>query len=374
MNRFKGLNAVLWGNSVAFSWMWGLGLFFSVQMTFQFGLAGLLGFAIPNGLGLVLFGWLTQYVADRNESPDSLWHFFMKWSKPFRLIFYLYQVLAITLTVFAILSYLFLPLDLHPDKFYWLFLPLTALIVIAAGCLFGEEFDIKTIKYSHLVQMLLALGCIITLILYLNPFEGWASYTLEVQEEDSGIFPGYMIPISIGLLLGPWLDLQQWQRAIQAHKEGASVRQTFLWGGIQFFLMLLFHGGLTYFVLSTSYDFIPTSGIDELPYAHHIIVEYMNEVISEDSYLIPLAYYFFLGICILTTLDSGYIALRWYLTEQIKHSNNTLFSLVPQQIFTSPIPTFIFAAGFSIFGVAFGLELEKPAAKINVGIGEVKIC
>ena len=43
----RWLNTLLWGNTVALSWMWGLGLFFSVQFTTQFGLPGLLSFAIP---------------------------------------------------------------------------------------------------------------------------------------------------------------------------------------------------------------------------------------------------------------------------------------------------------------------------------------
>ena len=51
--NLRSINALLWGNSVALAWMWGLGLFFSVQMTFMFGLQGLLLFAIPNALALV---------------------------------------------------------------------------------------------------------------------------------------------------------------------------------------------------------------------------------------------------------------------------------------------------------------------------------
>jgi acyl-CoA thioesterase FadM len=358
MNRLKGLNAALWGNSIALSWMWGLGLFFSVQITFQFGLAGLLGFAIPNALGLVLFGFLTQIVANRNESGDSLRHFFMRWSKPFRLVFFLYQLLAITLTVFAVLHYLFLPLEFHPDRFYWLFLPLTAVIVIAAGCLFGEEFELSKIKYGHLIQAAIGLTAILIILFGLRPFEGVAPLDFAIAEEDLGIYVGYLIPICIGFLVGPWLDLQQWQRAIQIHKEGASVRKAYLFGAAQFFLMLLFHGGLTYWVIQGGFSFEPAASIDNLPYAHHLVVEYMKNVVSEYSYWIPLAYYFFIGVCVLTTLDSGYIALRWFLTEQIKRSNNTLFSVVPQQIFTSPIPSFLFAAVFSVFGVAMGLELE----------------
>lgn len=358
MNRFKGLNAALWGNSIALSWTWGLGLFFSVQITFQFGLAGLLGFAIPNALGLFLFGVLTQKVADRDESRDSLWHFFMRWSKPFRLIFFLYQVLAITLTVFAVVHYLFLPLEIHPDRFYWIFLPLSALIVISAGCLFGEEFDLNKIKYGHLIQGAIGLVAVLIILIGLKPFFWNEPVSIAVPEEDFEIYIGYLIPICIGFLVGPWLDLQQWQRAIQIHKEGASVRKAYFFGAAQFFLILLFHGGLAYWVIESGHPFEPTASIDDLPYGHYLVVDYMRTVVSEVSYWIPLAYYFFLGICILTTLDSGYIALRWFLTEQIKRSNNTLFSIIPQQIFISPIPTFLFAAAFSVFAVAMGLQLE----------------
>ena len=83
--------------------MWGLGLFFSVQISFMFGMQGLLMFAIPNALGLMLFGWLTQIVAKRHSGGhESLALFFDKFAKPFRLIFYIYQIIALSLTVFAL--------------------------------------------------------------------------------------------------------------------------------------------------------------------------------------------------------------------------------------------------------------------------------
>ena len=46
-SRFHVLNVLLWGNTVALSWVWGLGLFFSVQFTVEFGLTGLLTVPIP---------------------------------------------------------------------------------------------------------------------------------------------------------------------------------------------------------------------------------------------------------------------------------------------------------------------------------------
>ncbi len=41
---------------------------------------------------------------------------------------------------------------------------------------------------------------------------------------------GYAIPICIGFLVGPWLDLQQWQRAIQMHRERISIAAAY-WAG-----------------------------------------------------------------------------------------------------------------------------------------------
>ena len=171
MNR-RPINALLWGNSVALAWMWGLGLFFSVQITFMFGLQGLLLFAIPNALGLVLFGFLTQIVAKRHAGgPDSLARFFDKFSKPFRLILYIYQVVAITLTVFALSKYLFKAIDipLLTDQMKPLYLIMVVFVVLAAGCLFGEEFGIRRIKFGHLAMGLGLWICVGVIFWSLNP-------------------------------------------------------------------------------------------------------------------------------------------------------------------------------------------------------------
>ena len=76
MKHIRPFNSFFWGNSVALSWLWGLGLFFSVQMTFLFGLTGLLVFAALNATGLFLFGFLTQKIAWRDSGEESLERFF----------------------------------------------------------------------------------------------------------------------------------------------------------------------------------------------------------------------------------------------------------------------------------------------------------
>jgi acyl-CoA thioesterase FadM len=341
--------------------MWGLGLFFSVQMTFMFGLQGLLMFAIPNALGLMLFGVLTQRVANsHNGGQESLAIFFDKFAKPFRLIFYLYQIVAISLTVFALVNYLFVPLQLVTGNLFGLYLMLLVFVILAAGCLLGEEFGIQKIKLSHALFGGLLLACVGAILFGLDP-------RLPAQFQWSAPFPhewtgpsffGFAIPLVIGLLVGPWLDLQHWQRAIQIHREKSSIRASYFFGGSFFFLMLLFHGCLAYWVM-TKEGRPPgsTLGLDDFKYAHDLVTRYFSTNFVSGSYM-PLAYFSFLVICAITTLDSGYIALKWFLGKNVEKSENMLVSLIPKQILGSPIPTFLLVGIVTLIGLVAKLELE----------------
>jgi len=369
--NFRWLNALVWGNSVALSWMWGLGLFFSVQMTFMFGLQGLLVFAIPNALGLMLFGFLTHIVAKRHSGgQESLAIFFEKFSKPFRLIFYLYQILALALTVFALTQYLFGTLHLVQGPLYGLYLGLVVFVVLAAGCLFGEEFGIQKIKLGHAMFGILLLVCV-GVVLYTMNHLGWGDLKwapqLPTQADgqpagDGPSLMGYTIPLLVGLLVGPWLDLQHWQRAIQIHRENTSVRLSYFFGGSIFFLMLLFHGTLAAWVLSKTGGLNlldgAHKGLDTFSYAHQLAVEYINGLDVQSKGLLPLAYFSFLVICALTTLDSGYIALKWFFENTLGKSQHMLMAMVPKKLVESPIPSFFLVGIIALIGLTAHLQLE----------------
>jgi acyl-CoA thioesterase FadM len=359
--NLRWLNAILWGNSVALSWMWGLGLFFSVQMTFMFGLQGLLMFAIPNALGLMLFGFLTQIVAKRHSGgQESLALFFDKFSKPFRLILYLYQIVALSLTVFALVKYLFVPLDLATMPLMAIYLCLIVFVILAAGCLFGEEFGIAKIKLSHGMLGGLLVICVVTILFHLKPLSPEPfQWTSPFQNEWRGVrFFGYAIPLVIGLLVGPWLDLQHWQRAIQIHREKTSIRASYFFGGSFFFLMLLFHGCLAMWVMKIDpTHIVPIQGLDGFNYAHEMITYYFQRNPGAAG-MARMAYFGFLCICALTTLDSGYIALKWFLEKNLGKSENMLVALVPKQILGSPVPTFLVVGLITLIGIFGKLQLE----------------
>jgi len=361
--NFRWINALLWGNSVALAWMWGLGLFFSVQMTFMFGLQGLFLFAVPNALGLMLFGFLTQIVAKRHSGgQESLAIFFEKFSKPFRLIFYLYQVVALTLTVFALTKYLFAPLHLVSGPgLTALYLCMVVFVVLAAGCLFGEEFGIQRIKIGHAGLGGLLVVCVVVILAHLKPlFPEMISAGPALQDGWKGPnLLGYSIPLLVGLLVGPWLDLQHWQRAIQIHRENTSIRTSYLFGGSIFFLMLIFHGCLAAWVMSKGgVELYGQNGLDGFRYAHELVVQYIDGLDEKSKGLLPAAYYSFLGICALTTLDSGYVALKWFLGANLGKSQNILIGMLPQRLLESPIPTFLLIAVITVGGLAAKLELE----------------
>jgi acyl-CoA thioesterase FadM len=356
LKPYRWFNTLLWGNTVSLSWMWGLGLFFSVQFTSQFGLVGLLSFAIPNCLGLIFFGLVTHHLARRQDGgSESLGRFFTSWSRPFRLIFFLYQLLAITLTVFALIRYGWMPLGLEPQI---LFLPLILLVILAAGILFGEEFNIRRIKWSHGVIFLIIAGAIVILLTAPSRISPTLpSIAVEKLPTDDWNYWGYIIPIIIGFLLGPWLDLQQWQRAIQMHRERVSVAAAYIVGALEFFLLLLFHGFLALWALGAGAGKYLHAGLGGHVYGHDSVMRFLFEKAAEHPWIFG-AYCVFLCACVLTTLDSGYVALRWFLQSNVRTSVNAIFALIPTSLVTSPIPIFIFCGAVALVGAAVGLELE----------------
>jgi acyl-CoA thioesterase FadM len=346
----RPIGAVLWGISVALSWMWGLGLFFSVQFTTQFGLFGLLTFAIPNFLGLLIFGLVTHHLARRQSGSESLAQFFASWSRPFRLVFFLYQLLAITLTIFAFIRYAWQPLGFTPELLY---LPLTMFVILAAAILFGEEFDIKRIKYSHGV-MFLILAAAVTILIGHAAQKGTGPLSFPKLPTNDWNYWGYAVPIIIGFLVGPWLDLQQWQRAIQMHRERVSIAAGYIIGSSLFLALILFHGLMALWALNWGAAEFVRVGIT----GHNYGQEILAKILPAASPWTFAAYAVFICVCVLTTLDSGYIALKWFLTSNASTSNHPIFSLVPTKLLTSPIPAYLLAGIVALVGVMLKFELE----------------
>lgn len=344
----------LWGNTIALSWVWGLGLFFSVQFTVDFGLKGLLSFVAINCCGLFLFGAIVQQIGQRRGGSESLANFFNQWSRPFRLAFFLYQLMAVILTIFAFVRYAWEPLGFRPNLIY---LPLITLVILAASILFGEEFNIRRIKYSHgaLFLIIAAAAGVIFSHLGTSYFHG-LSLPGRMPTDNLNYY-GYLIPIFIGFLLGPWLDLQQWQRAIQIRRENLSTMASYAVGATIFGIILLFHGCLVLWALSGGANRLIHVGIAGYTFSEDLLSKVFAEGMTKTPWMFG-AYLTFLSVCALTTLDGAYIALRWFLKSNVNRSTHPIFSLIPSWFLTSPIIPFLLCGLIAVISAAVSLELE----------------
>lgn len=350
----KSLKSSLWGVSIALSWTWGLGLFFCVQMALQFGLSGLLLFAIPNAIGLFLFGFVTQRVARNDDRAKDFERHFFSASWSLRFIFLLYQFVAIALTFFAIFRYLLIPLGVRIE--------LAVMLVFGAALILGEHFPINKIKFTHLVMFGL-------ILLSMVGITGGFAYYLKANELVWELAPGqtsiiswsylgFFVPILCGFLVGPWLDLQQWQRAIQIHREKGSIRQSYLFGSMIFFCILVFHGVFALSVMSVGGDALVAPAVDGLFHAKEAVVQFVFLQDFGAGWVLKTCYFTFLALCILTTLDSGYVSLKWQLKELTRKSDHIIFSLVGEKLIGSPIMIMLPAVVVAVVGTLLHWELE----------------
>ena len=67
-SRLMNFRSLVWAPTISLSWLWGLGFFYSIHVTLTYGWLGFLGFALPNALGLALFGW----IVGRAKSPPDM--------------------------------------------------------------------------------------------------------------------------------------------------------------------------------------------------------------------------------------------------------------------------------------------------------------
>lgn len=331
--------------------MWGLGLFYSVQFTIERGWgATLLWFALPNALGLFLFGAATQRIAARENAPESLARFFAQWSRQFRFALVTYQFIALALTLFVIVRYIVLPLAPEPSL---LWVALVMVMVLAVTCWLGEEFEIGRIKKSHAVMGVVILLAMVWIGMEMGktPFQRVPESLMPMQSWGDFAF---LAPLFVGLLVGPWLDLQQWQRAIQMQREGVSIRNSYALGALLFFGLLAFHAAFAWWALGQGANDLLRPGVGNYLYGHEIGVVIAA---SSPSFLL-VAYLIFLGLCLITTLDSGYVATRWFLRDMIAEWKSPIMAMLPAKAMSSPIPWLVLAAVVAVACANLSLELE----------------
>jgi len=329
--------SLIWSPTIALSWLWGLGFFYAIHITFIYGLPGFLAFALPNAIGLGLFGWGVDRFGSRFTLDVDFGHLSARYSG----ILLAYQVMALAITLYAFAAGYLQPL------LGSLAIPVMLLVGLLA-CAAGHVLRIQDFKALHGAMLALGVAAALSALRLMPVFEPH-----HVPTASGSRFYGLIMPLLVGFLLGPWLDLQQWQRALRIRQEGNSIAYAYAGGGALFFCLIginaLFAADMPINAANVLHP-----GIDAVVEAQTVLAATMATIGPAAT---PAAWLFgiWAAIAVASTLDSAYVAIRWHLVRVSTGSNNVIFAVLPKTLVQTPL--WVLAAAFGIAIIAYDVNL-----------------
>ncbi|WP_061977672.1 thioesterase family protein [Aureimonas sp. AU20] len=339
--------SVGWVPTVALSWLWGLGFFYSLHMARSYGWTGFLAFALPNALGLFLFGWV---LGRRGRDPAAL---FSRLQGPFAGLFLLAQVAAVGISLHAFVSYL-APLGGTAG------MALLAGLTLLVACATGQAFSLRVLRWAHAVYLPLGIGAALYALFALR---GALPPLPEAVLGWDGRFFGLVVPSLVGFLLGPWTDVQQWQRVVEIHRSGGSPTLSYGLGSIMFLGLIGLNAAL-----AMAAGIVPPLAFFDGSFGEQAAVA--TALAGAPNTLAAVAFVVWATIALLSTADSSYCALRWLLTSVTARSKSPLLAIVPAALVASPLWVLGAAVGLAALGVQSDLPmiyLMAPFATLFAG-------
>ncbi|MCP4214135.1 MAG: hypothetical protein GY765_05740 [bacterium] len=227
--------------SIAATWIWAPALFIAAQKAYTHGLAGLFWFTVPNILCLIIFAYFAKII--RNKLPEgfTLSQYIKKRHSTRVQILYLIELCGLATCSFAVqlLAGGAVINSLTGIPFFWVTVVL-ACMALSYSLLSG----LKASVVSDWAQMGVILLTGVTLVPWLiSRVGGWDTVIAGLGGKDGRfsslvsaggleVFLSFGIPVSIGLLAGPFGDQSFYQRAFAIKKN--SVKQAFLWSALIF--------------------------------------------------------------------------------------------------------------------------------------------
>ncbi|SNY90744.1 Acyl-CoA thioesterase FadM [Cohaesibacter sp. ES.047] len=329
---------LFWSGSSAIAWLWGLGMFFSLHFTASYGVAGLLAFAIPNACGLAAFGFILSRRKDKTKLRALAERVTSRYFGPFML----YQFLAVSLTLFALARYLFVPLDVPAPM-------LLMVCVLLAAMTLADRMSLAGLVRLHAGYLLVMVLAYILLQSFM-PWSGEMTSGLAVKD---GVFWAYLPPVALGLLFGPWLDLQQWQRAAAMEERGLSLSKGYGLAGLVFFILLLANGAL---VLGIQPELARGLAPGVIGSDLGGLVAQSVHGLGDPVVIAALIVWCLVGL--FATLDSSRLALNWLVERVAAEKLGPLAAFLPIGLIKSSTPLFVLAAGLAATGLIAGVDLQ----------------
>jgi YbgC/YbaW family acyl-CoA thioester hydrolase len=340
-----------WSPTVAMSWLWGLGFFYSLHVTLTHGLVGFLAFALPNALGLYLFG----HVLGRHRDPGALFDAVSARYGGFMLA---YQVAAVAITLFGFGAFLAVPLLGEAAA-------VPAMVVLAlASCAVGHVLRPAALASLHAGYALVGVGAALAACAGLAM--GTPPSAMPGLDSVDARLVGLALPSLAGFLLGPWLDVQQWQRAVEVRRAGGDPRVAYAGGALLFLALLCVNAAIAI-----------ASGPATGRAAVDGIVGFEGSVAQAAMEAGPYVAAAFAVWCILamsSTVDSFQSATRWFLTGVSTRSANPLMAFVPKGLMASPLPVAAAALAAAAWAVSSDLALIHLMAPFATVFAAASAC
>lgn len=342
--------------TISLSWLWGLGFFYSVHVTLTYGWLAFVAFLIPNALGLFLFGFV---LGAPGRDPVKI---FAQVQGRFTGMFLLYQLVAVAITLLGFTTCFWMPLFGQGGAF-------GAALFLAFACAIGHASSLASLKRVHALLLVVGVGAAFVLLFGLATYGQAAEVPLAALD---GRFFGLVLPCLVGFLLGPWLDIQHWQRVIEIHRAGQSVRQAYGAGALLFAVLLVLNAAIAAFAGPA----VPKIAVDGVPGYYGAVSE---AIVRTGGHALPLAIAFLLWAVWATgsMIESAYCASRWFLTTITNRSVNPLLALVPSGMVTTPLWLIALAAGLAGLAASSGLTLfylMMPFATLFVAASACLLC
>jgi YbgC/YbaW family acyl-CoA thioester hydrolase len=347
-----GLNAnrsVTWSPTIALSWLWGLGFFYAIHVTLAYGWLGFLSFAVTNAAGLFLFGW---FLGSPNRDPAQI---LKNAGGAYVVLFLLCQLFAVAITIFGLVAYLWLPIIGSN--------PLIGVgVVVLGACAVGQSASLRVIRGLHAVYLVVGVIAAFVALRGLLATSGAAAEPVPIAAFDSRFY-GLVLPTVVGFLLGPWTDIQQWQRAIEIRRDGGSVRWAYGVGALIFFGLLAINACLAA-AAGRIGSVVTADGLPGFQATVAIAIE------RSGLHGAIIAYVCWAVIAAVSSIASAYYATRWFMVSLAANSVSPLLAFIPASFVSSPLWIIVIAialAGAAIAGNLSQMNLMAPFATLLAG-------
>lgn len=343
------VRSLAWSPTVALSWLWGLGFFYSIHVALTYGWLGFLAFAAPNAIGLFLFGYV---LGSPLLNPEKI---FASLQSSYVGLLLMCQLCAVAITLFGFAAYLWVPLFGSTSL-----VSVTLLVLVA--CAVGHASSLWVLRTIHMVYLCVGVAAALATLGSL-----WSTQSvppLPIANFDSRFY-GLALPTLAGFLLGPWLDVQQWHRVVEIRRRGESPRIAY-GAGATLFAALLTINALLAAAAGAGGVAISADGVAGGQPAVSIALARSPSTTGIIGFCV------WTTIASLSTIDSFYVSTRWLMTSVLRNSVSPLLTFIPASFVGSPLWVVLAAAMASAALIATNLSmmyLMLPFATLFVSGG-----